>query len=153
MFCSSCGAAVTPGLSYCNRCGLELASNERGRNKLDMPLEYLVWAIVAIAIIGIGANIGLMALMKESLHLENGLILGASLFAFLPFLGIEAVFVWLLLRSQQSPKQPRELFLPRGVATNDLDTAPPRAIQGPSPSVTEHTTRGLEPADIRLKTD
>ena len=152
MFCSSCGAAVTPGLSYCNRCGFELGSKERGKNKLDMPLEYLVWAIVTVAVVGIGANIGLMALMKESLHFENGLILGVSLVAFLPFIAIEAAFLWLLLRSQQSANQPRDLISPRAVATNELDTAP-RSLKEPSLSITEHTTRGLEPADIRVKRD
>ena len=153
MFCSSCGMAVTPGLSYCNRCGAEMGAKERGRNKLDMPLEYLVWAIVTVAVVGIGATIGLMALMKESLHLENGQILGGALVAFLPFLVIEAAFIWLLVRSQRSTNQPRDLISPRAVETNDLDALRPRAIHAPSPSVTEHTTRGLEPADIRVKRD
>ncbi len=151
MFCSSCGAAVAPGLSYCNRCGGELASKERGRSKLEMPLESLVWAILAVAIVGVGANIGLMALMKESLHAENGLILGFSLLAFLPFLVAEAVFIWLLLRSQRSPKPQRDLISTRGGATNELDAAP-RALQEPSPSVTEHTTHTLEPARIDRNT-
>jgi len=108
-----------------------------------MPLEYLVWAIVTVAVVGLGANIGLMALLKESLHLESGVILGISLICLLPFLAAEAVFLWLLLRSQRSPKH--QINQPRTVATNELDAAQPRVLQAPSPSVTEHTTHTLEP--------
>jgi len=108
-----------------------------------MPLEYLVWAIVTVAVVGLGANIGLMALLKESLHLENGLILGITLVCLFPFLAAEAVFLWLLLRSQRSPKY--QINQPRTVATSELDAAQPRVLQTPSPSVTEHTTHTLEP--------
>ena len=142
MYCSSCGAAVPPGLSYCNRCGAELSA--KGKSRLDMPLEFLVWAIVAVAVFGLGANIGLMALMKESLHLENGVILGVTLVCLLPFLAAEAAFLWLLLRSQRSPKY--QINQPRTVATSELDAAQPSVLQAPSPSVTEHTTHTLEPA-------
>jgi hypothetical protein len=109
-----------------------------------MPLEYLVWAIVTVAVVGLGANIGLMALLKESLHLENGQILGISLVCLLPFLAAEAVFLWLLLRSQRSPKY--KINQPRTVPTTELDAAQPRVLQPLSPSVTEHTTHTLEPA-------
>jgi uncharacterized paraquat-inducible protein A len=142
MYCSSCGAAVPPGVSYCNRCGTELSA--KGKSPLGMPLEYLVWAIVTVAVVGLGANIGLMALMKESLHLENGVILGITLVCLLPFLAAEAVFLWLLLRSQCSPKY--QINQPRTVATSELGAAQPRVLQAQSPSVTEHTTHTLEPA-------
>ena len=148
MFCSSCGAAVTPGLGYCNRCGAALSAKERGSTRLDMPLENLVWAIVAVTVVGVGSNIGLMALMKESLHFDTSLIMAFSLIFLLPFFLAECVFIWLLLRSQRSPKLPRELIQPRGVATNELDAAPPRVLQAPATSVTEHTTHTLEPARV-----
>jgi hypothetical protein len=142
MYCSSCGAVVPPGVSYCNRCGAELSG--KGKSQLGMPLEYLVWAIVTVAVVGLGANIGLMALMKESLHLESGQILGISLFCLLPFLAAEAAFLWLLLRSQRSPRH--QSNPPRTVATNELDSAQPRVLSALPPSVTEHTTHTLEPA-------
>jgi len=150
MYCSSCGAAVTDGLSYCNRCGSELSSKESSKSRLDMPLESLVWAIVAVAVVGVGANIGMMALMKESLHFNDGLIAGFSLFFLLPFLAAEIVFIWLLLRSQRTAKQ-RDLISRFGVATSDLDVAPPRALRE-SPSITENTTRELEAARQRERT-
>ena len=145
MYCSSCGAAVTPGLSYCNRCGTALTAKERGSTKLDMPLESLVWAIVVVAIVGVGANIGLMSLMKESLHFADGQILGIALVCLMPFLIAEAVFIWLLLRSQLASNR-REVMLRSGAATNELDNPQPLALQEQSPSVTEHTTHTLEPA-------
>jgi hypothetical protein len=142
MYCSSCGAAVPPGVSYCNRCGTELSA--KGKSPLGMPLEFLVWAIVAVAVLGLGVNIGLMALLKESLHLETGVILGISLVCLLPFFVAEAVFLWLLMRSQRSPKQ--QINQPRTITTSELDAAQPRVLQAPSPSITEHTTHTLEPA-------
>ena len=145
MYCSSCGAAVPAGLSYCNRCGTELSAKDKSQQ--GMPLESLVWAIVVVAVVGVGANIGLMAMMKQALHFEDGLILGISLVCLLPFLVAEAAFLWLLLRLQRSPKQPRDIISPRAVITNELD-AQRRVLQEPSPSITEHTTHTLEPARI-----
>ena len=145
MYCSSCGAKVTPGLAYCNRCGAELNSKDTGTMKNQMPLESLVWAIVVVAVVGVGSNIGLMALLKETLHFNEGMIAGFSLFFFLPFLVAEIVFIWLLLRMQRSPRQ-RAAGLPGVLATNDLADGPVRVLSQPSPSITENTTRTLEQA-------
>jgi hypothetical protein len=78
---------------------------------------------------------------KASRKLEPGLY---RLVCLLPFLAAEAVFLWLLLRSQRSPKY--QINQPRTVTTSELDGAQPRVLQAPSPSVTEHTTHTLEPA-------
>lgn len=145
MYCASCGTAITPGLSYCKRCGVELAVQESRGNKLSqVPMESLVWAIVAVAIVGVGANIGLMAVMKEVLHLESGLILGAAALSFLPFLAAEILFIWMMLRSLTG--RAGEIARVRGATTRELEGSQPRALQEPASSITEHTTHTLDHA-------
>lgn len=147
MYCASCGTAMTPGLSYCNRCGANKLSplpieSTPGAGKQTEYLIMLVWAIVAVAVFGVGAPIGLMALMKEVLHLENGLILGAALLSFLPFLAAEIVFIWLVLRSRSGSG---DIARAKGATTRELEEAQPRALAEPASSITEHTTHTLDP--------
>src|SRR5262249_55219317 len=136
MFCSSCGASVTPGLSYCNRCGAELNAKKIGANELlEMPIESLVWAIVTVAAVGVGALIGLMALMKLALHFNEGLIAGFSLLCLLPFLAAETVFIWLVIRAISGVKKAADTVQSKGGATKEIDQTQPRVLAEPSPSV------------------
>ena len=106
MYCSSCGVAIKPGLSYCNHCGAELKAKQHGRAKLsETSLESLVWAIASVTIVGLGAVIGLMAVLKEVLHFNDGLIIAFSLLGFLSFLGVDCVFIWVLLRLRMGEKE------------------------------------------------
>lgn len=149
MYCSSCGTALTPGLSYCNRCGVELNANERSITKSkEAPQEALVWAIVAVTVVGLGGIIGLMAVMKEVLHFNDALILAFSLLFFLTFLGVDGAFLWLLLRSRIRGGYPERIAQTRVPSTNELGETRPRALAEPAPSVTEHTTRTMDPVRI-----
>src|SRR5262245_20333482 len=153
MFCSSCGASVTPGLSYCNRCGAELNAKKDNTNKLlEMPIESIVWAIVVLAIVGVAALIGLMALLKLALHFNDGLILGVSLLCLLPFLAAETVFIWLLLRAMRGDRKTADVFQSQGAATKEIGVSQAHALPEPSPSVTEHTTRTFESSRSNVKT-
>jgi len=105
-----------------------------------MSMDSLLFFIVAIAVVGLGGTIGLIALLKESLQLDNNLILTIASIAFAPFVVIEAVFLWLLIRSQRTA-QLRETR--RAIKTNELN-AEDRLLAAPSASITEHTTSGLE---------
>ena len=146
MYCASCGTAMTPGLTYCKRCGANKLSqapieSTLGTGKQTEYLIMLVWAIVAVAVVGVGAPIGLMAVMKEVLHLENGLILGAALLSFLPFLAAEIIFIWLLLRSRSGSG---DIARAKGAPTRELEDTHPRALPEPASSITEHTTHTLD---------
>ena len=142
MYCASCGTALTPGLSYCKRCGVGLNAKESSSNKLSqVPVESLVWAIVVVAVVGLGANIGLMTVMKQVLHLESGLILGAALVSFLPFLAAEILFISLILRAWSGGDMARRT---KGATTRELEGAQPRALAEPASSITEHTTHTLD---------
>ena len=154
MYCSFCGTALTPGLSYCNRCGAELGTKDRSTDKpKEAPQEALVWAIVAVTVVGLGGLIGLMAVMKESLHFNDVPIIAFSLLFFLTFLGVDIVFIRLLLRSMSAARYPEGVTQQKARSTNELIDAKPRALSEQAASITEHTTRTMDPVHIERKTE
>jgi hypothetical protein len=146
MYCSSCGVAVAPGLSYCNYCGEKLigAKSDRLIKSPGVKPETLVAAMVFTFVFGLGAITFLMGMMKAVLHLEVGLLLFFALLSFLIMLSLEAVFIRLLFRRQRGAEEAGDTVL-KGQATRELDAAQSRALPEPLPSVTEHTTRAFDP--------
>jgi hypothetical protein len=147
MYCSTCGVAVAPGLSYCNYCGAKL--NESKGDKItsssEVKPELLVSAMVAVFVLGLGAITGLIAVMKAVLDLNAGQILGFTLLSFLIMLLIEGVCIRLLFRRNRSSEAARYAALSKEQTTKELNGAQPRVLREPVPSVTEHTTRAFEP--------
>ena len=151
MYCSSCGLAVPKGLSYCNRCGAELQSKEPGSFSVSQASrDSLIWAIVGVTTVGLGGAIGLMAVMKEVLHFNDGLIIALTLLTFAAFLSIDAVFIWILLRSFRREQQGDTAQLQEAIR-RALQTAQTPLLAEPAPSVTDHTTRTLEPVLRRTR--
>ena len=146
MYCSSCGVAVAPGLSYCNYCGEKLigAKSDRLIKSPGIKPETLVAAMVFTFVLGLGAITFLMGMMKAVLHLEGGLILAFALLCFLIMLSLEGVFIRLLLRRQRGTEEAGDTVPLKGQATRELDAAQSRALPEPLPSVTEHTTRAFD---------
>lgn len=153
MFCSSCGSAVTPGLSFCNRCGSELKKQSRASGA-EVP-ESLIWAIVAVSVGGLALIIGLMAVMKNELHFDNQLILLISLLSFLPLLAAEFVFIWMLLKSsRRAERREKESDAQndlKSATTRELSEARERFLDTPALSVTEQTTQTLEGAERKRR--
>ena len=144
MFCSSCGTTVVHGLAYCNHCGEKLMTAQASAVKTtEAAPESLVWAIVGVFVVGMGTIIGLMAVMKNELHFEVGLLIFFSLLSFALMISIEAVFIWMLLSRNRLRKTLSEKREDR--ATKELGAAPARALSEPMPSVTEEATRAFEP--------
>src|ERR1700681_2074205 len=102
MYCSSCGVAVTPGLSYCNFCGEKLsgAKSDSIIKSPEVKPETLVAAMVFTFVFGLGAITVLVGVMKAVLELETGLILFFALLSFLIMLSLEGVIIRLLFRRQ-----------------------------------------------------
>jgi hypothetical protein len=145
MYCSSCGAAVPPGLSYCNRCGADLRVKEESTVKHSGPgPNSLVWAIVAVTTIGLFLLIALMVFMKE-LHFNDGLINGFSAATLLTILLVDVLFAWLLLSSKRGQKKSTELAELKAELRRELAATQTHSLPEPAQSVTEHTTRTLEP--------
>jgi len=147
MYCSSCGVSVAQGLSYCNYCGAKL-NGVKGDSVIkssELRDESLVSGMIIVFVFGLGAIMGLMAVMKRVLDLNVGQILAFMLLSFLIMLLIEGVFIRLLLRRNRSAEERGDTALSKGQATKELNAAQARALPEAMPSVTEHTTRTLEP--------
>jgi hypothetical protein len=147
MYCSSCGVAVTPGLSYCNYCGVKLsgAKSDSTIKSPEVRPETLIGAMVFAFVFGLGAITLLMGMMKAILRLETGLILAFVLLSFLIMLSLEGVFIRLLFRRRPKAEEAGGTVLLKGQATRELDAVPARGLPEPMPSVTEHTTRAFDP--------
>jgi len=145
MYCSSCGVAVTQGVSYCNYCGEKLTAAKSESIIKEVRPETLVGAMVFTFVFGLGAITILMGMMKAVLHLEGGLILAFALLCFLIMLSLEGVFIRLLLRRKRGAEEAGDTVTLKGPATRELYAAQARVLPEPVPSVTEHTTRAFDP--------
>ena len=146
MYCSSCGVAVTQGLSYCNFCGAKL-KGEKGdiaiKSSAPRP-ESLVWAMVAVLVFGFVAIMFLMMAMKM-VGLNVGQILAFTILSFLIMLLVEGVFIWQLFHRKRGAEEAADTAQSKEQSTKELDASQPRMLAEPVPSVTEHTTRTFEP--------
>jgi hypothetical protein len=102
-----------------------------------------------VTTVGLGAIIALMVIMKEVLHFPDGLINGFIAVTFLAFLLVDALFAWLLLRSARSHKESVDDIQLKGAIRAELSSAQTCGLSEPVSSVTDHTTRTLEPVEIR----
>jgi hypothetical protein len=148
MYCSSCGVSITQGLSYCNHCGAKL-NGEKGDSLIkttELRAESLIIsAMVGLFVLGILAISVLMGVMKAVLDLNAGQILGFATLSFLIMLLIEGVLIWRLSRHKRGDEATGDTALSKEQTTKELDAAQARVLQEAMPSVTEHTTRTLEP--------
>lgn len=152
MYCSTCGAGVSPTLTFCSRCGVELNANPPAPKLSSTAMESLVWAIVAVTVMGMGAVIGLMAVMKEVLHLSDIPILIFSLLFLAIFAGVDFVLIS-LLRSKFVTKKTTGLPFKHLFNTNELEEGSQlRNLPESAPSIVEHTTRTLETVDRNRQT-
>ena len=133
MYCSTCASAVSPNLTYCNHCGAKL-SEAKG----DNITKNLLFFMTAVFVFGLGAIIFLMMAMRMVFGPAYvGLIIAFTFLSFLIMLGVEGVFVWMLLSRKKGAKE----------AAKELSEAKARSLPAPVLSVTEHTTRTLERVD------
>jgi len=148
MYCSSCGVAVTPGLSYCNYCGEKLngAKSDSIIQSPEVKPETLIAAMVLTFVFGLAAITVLMGVMKAVLHFDLGPILAFTLLSFLIMLSLEGVMIRLLFRRKHRSEEPADTVRLQGHATRELDAANARALPEPIASVTEHTTRAFDPS-------
>lgn len=147
MYCSTCSRAVAPGLSYCNHCGARLIGplTEGEHKPAELFPDSLIWAIVTVFIVGLGGTIALMAVMKDARAFGPGEIWGLSFFSFVAMLAIEAVLIYLLLSRRSEGKHVNEKSKLEATTVRDLGAASDLALPEPSLSITDQTTRTLEP--------
>lgn len=150
MYCSSCGAAVPPNLSYCNRCGAKVSGATAGGadRSAELSPNALLNAMTAVFVFGLAAVVGLMALMRGEGG-SNPIIIAAAMLSFVLMFLVEAILVWLLLSGRRAARKAAERL--KEYTTRELGEARARALPEPVPSVTEHTTRAFEPIPVERK--
>jgi hypothetical protein len=146
MYCSACGGVVTNGLTYCKHCGAKLneGKGEAPAKSNDLPPGLIVCAMAVTFVLGIISITALMIFMKK-LNFNEGLLNGVLMMTFALLFILEGTFIYLLLSRRRVHKEVSETERPRELTTRELDTSQARALPEPIPSVTEHTTRTLEP--------
>lgn len=122
-------------------------------NKLsEASLNFLLVGILGIPIAGIGVIIGLMSVMKNELGFNNELISLFVAVSFLLLLAAESVFIWLLVSRTRAIKESGENVRPYEAEVKGLGQTQARKLSEPMRSVTENTTRNLEPVYRESKT-
>ncbi|HET6669768.1 MAG TPA: zinc ribbon domain-containing protein [Pyrinomonadaceae bacterium] len=143
MYCSACGSPITPGLSFCNRCGMSLKERSAD-SKSSLPVA-LVTAMVLVAVSAMGLLLGGPIALKREGQFGEELVV---LFMFLTFLitAFTEIFLYRQLsRLTAQPKLPTAQPMALPTPTPAEYYAPqPRSLAEPLPSVTENTTRTLE---------
>lgn len=146
MYCSTCGVAVTQGLTYCNYCGAKLsgAKDEDVTKSHEVKPELLVSAMTGLFILGLAVITVLIGVVKTTLDLPVERVLAVALLPFLLLLLIEGVFIRLLFRRKRRTEEAAAVRL-KDQATKELDATQARGLPEHVPSVTENTTRAFDP--------
>ena len=139
MYCAACGTPLTPGLSYCNRCGASL--KERSEPKSNTIPAFLT-AITLIAIAGLGIMLGGALTLRRDGDMPHEIVGFFMLFTFIIVVLTEVLLVRQLSRLTGNAE--RHVTTPSFVPSPEVHALPPRGAVEPIPSVTENTTRTLE---------
>jgi hypothetical protein len=147
MYCSSCGASVAQGLSYCNYCGAKLsgANGDNVINSSGVKPELVVSAMVGLFILGLVAIAVLIGVLKAVAGFDFPFLLVATMFSFVLMLVVEGVLMSLLLRGKRGAKESGDTERLKEQTTKELGEAQARVLPERVPSVTEHTTRSFDP--------
>ncbi|MEK6283906.1 MAG: zinc ribbon domain-containing protein [Acidobacteriota bacterium] len=153
MYCPSCGAALAKEMSYCNRCGLDLSAIKGGSNSksLEKSIESIIWSIVMATATVLGIMVAVMALMK-GFELGGEVVIVFMALMFLILLGIDGVLIWQLKRLNSLAIEARSASQLERHEIKDLGAKRDQALIEPRMSVTENTTRRLEPTYEERKT-
>ena len=141
MYCAACGTPLTPGLSYCNRCGASL--KERSESKSNAIPAFLT-AITLIAIAGLGIMLGGALALRRDADMPHQIVGFFMLFTFIIVVLTEVLLVRQLSRLTGSAERTVTTQASSFVPSPEARALPARAPGEPLSSVTENTTRTLE---------
>jgi hypothetical protein len=146
MYCSSCGTANTPGLSFCNRCGARF--EDKSQPTKTVPINSYLTAITLIGICGLSIMFAGALVLKKGADLPVEFVALFTLFTFLLTAFTEYMLIKNLakLTGLESKTQSSYVQQPPLMQQPPLELRPPAAqsFDEPVGSVTENTTRTLE---------
>jgi hypothetical protein len=150
MYCASCGKDIVEGLRFCNRCGAQIGDDTDPNALAESSFNALVGALLTIPIVGIGLILGLLVVMKRELGFADDAVMVVVFLSFLLLTAAEGGFIWLML-SRTRRKKKKVMSDVAGqpqlneASTKTLSEGQPLGFGEAAPSVTEHTTRTLDP--------
>lgn len=141
MYCSTCGAQIAPGLSFCNRCGANLKDRSSSANM--GPISAFLTAITVLGVIGLGIMLGGSLVLRKEANLPFELVGFFMLFTFILVGVIEFMLVRQLSKLTGTVDDRRHISAPSPPLA-ELRPASVNNVVESQPSVTENTTRTLE---------
>jgi len=158
MFCPSCGAEYTIELKYCNRCGANLGAGIEATPppvvvNVTKPALIISALLLTITLGGFGVVVGGAMNLAPFLH-GNDPLMAIIMFGMLTILIVDIFLARLLFKTVNAAlaPQPQIHVAPRNIqAGGSTPYLRPPTTSGlqPLPSVTESTTRFLEPQNLR----
>ena len=142
MYCSACGIAVSPGLTYCKNCGAKVLRADDRRPAEPKP-ENIIVMMVATFVMGMFAISALLVVLK-AIKFEFGPLMAITMLSFLIMMVLEGIFIRLLFRGRTRDQDKDANLLKPQPTTNQLEAQSQFSLQ-PVDSVTEHTTRAFDP--------
>ena len=149
MYCATCGTAITPGLSFCNRCGARLEDKpEVGRTA---AISAYLTAITLIGIVGLGVMLAGSLVLRKEADMPVEFVAFFMLFTFVLTGLTEFMLIKNLARlSGLSPNKQPVTYIQQPIIGPqpplELRPATAQAFGAPISSVTDNTTRTLEHA-------
>jgi predicted lipid-binding transport protein (Tim44 family) len=145
MYCSSCGVVIAANLTYCNFCGAKVRSEKTDTLAKTTELRYdsfIMSAMVGLFVLGLVA-MGVLLTVMKALEFNVGTLIAFALLSFLTLVGLEGILISRLFRRKSRPEKSGG-SAQTAMPTKELE-AQSRGIVEPVPSVSEHTTRTLDP--------
>jgi hypothetical protein len=147
MYCSSCGVSVATNLAYCNHCGAKITGERTDNLGKTTELRYesfVMSAMVAMFVLGMPAIGLLMGIMKAVLNFAFGPLIAFAFLSFFILIALEGVLVSRLLGRKRRADDASANTITGTHITKELE-AQSRGFGQPVASVTDHTTRMLDP--------
>ncbi len=158
MFCPSCGTEYAIELKYCNRCGANLGTGIEASVapvvvSVTKPVLIVGSLLLLITLGGFGALVGGAVSLAPILS-GNDPLMAIIMFGMLTILIVDIFLVRLLFKMVNTAllPQPQVQTMPRNIPAahpTPYLRSPTTAGLQPVGSVTENTTRFLEPQGVR----
>jgi len=150
MYCHTCGARLAQALSYCNHCGANLSTlNVQGQaGTSGTAIDTLLWVIVGTTITLLGMAFGALVLMNNG-TINERLGMAFVILTFVALVVSDGILGWRLLHLNREADEIRTVPQLHDLSTDEPDPLTARALHEPLEpvsSVTEQTTRTLEPS-------
>ena len=150
MFCPSCGAEYAIGLHYCNRCGANLnttlAEAELAPVSVTKPAIVIGLIILTITLGGFTAVIEGATTLGQVFH-QTDPVLATIVMGMITIMVTDIMLILQLSRLINAAlHRPAVKKLPKQEAAKQIAAPVAPVAYAPMPSVTDHTTRTLEPA-------